>query len=54
MNAKIGKYDCKGYSYHDMTNRNGQLLLDLMMACDLIEYQILQTERQAMDFHLTK
>ena len=36
MNAKIGKEDCKGTPYHDTTNRNGQLLLDVINECDMI------------------
>ena len=35
MNAKIGKSDCKGSHFHELTNRNGQLLIDMMNECDL-------------------
>ena len=37
MNAQIGKYECKGSPYHKNTNRNGQLLLDVISECDLID-----------------
>ena len=36
MNTQIGKVDCKGTPYHETTNRNGQLLLDVMNECDMI------------------
>ena len=36
MNAQIGKDDFKGTPYHKNTNRNGQLLLDVISECDLI------------------
>ena len=36
MNAKIGKSDCEGSHFHELTNRNGQLLIDMMNECDLI------------------
>ena len=37
MNAKVGREKGKNYSYHDSTNRNGQLLLNLMEECNLID-----------------
>ena len=37
MNAKIGSSDCKGYSYHETTNRNGEFLLDLIRECEMID-----------------
>ena len=36
MNAKIGKVDCKVSSFHETTNRNGELLLDLISECEMI------------------
>ena len=36
MNAQIGKEDCKGTHYHETTNRNGQLLLELMNECGMV------------------
>lgn len=36
MNAQIGKDDCKGTYYHDTTNRNGHLLLELMSECGMV------------------
>ena len=37
MNAKIGKSDCKGSNFHQITNRNGDFLLDLIKECDMID-----------------
>ena len=36
MNAQVGTRDTKGSSYHEKTNRNGQMLLDLMKECNLV------------------
>jgi len=36
MNAKIGKREAVVSSFHENTNRNGQLLLDLMKECNLV------------------
>ena len=36
MNAQVGIQDTKGSSFHDQTNRNGHMLLDLMKECNLV------------------
>ena len=37
MNVKIGKSEGKGSHFHELTNRNCQLLIDVMNECDLID-----------------
>ena len=36
MNAQVGIQDTKGRSFHEETNRNGQMLLDLIKECNLV------------------
>ena len=36
MNAQVGSADIVGFSFHDKTNRNGHLLLDLKKECELV------------------
>ena len=47
MNAHTCKDDCKGTPYHEITNRNGQLLLDISSQCDLINLTITYTKRSS-------
>ena len=37
MNTKIGSVDCTGNSFKKSSNRNGQLLLDMMRECELVD-----------------
>ena len=46
MNVKIGKENCKGTPYHETTNLNGQLLLDVINVCNIVNLnKVLQTNR---------
>ena len=36
LNTQVGMQDTKGSSFHGNTNRNGQILLDLMQECNLV------------------
>ena len=36
LNAQVGIQDTKGSSFHEQTNRNGQMLLDLIKECNLV------------------
>lgn len=46
MNAKIGSDKYKGYCFHNATNRNSKLLLDLLNECDLRELNTFSEERR--------
>lgn len=37
FNAKIGSDRCKGYCLYEKTDRNGQILLELMSECKLMD-----------------
>ena len=45
MNAKIGSQDCKGTPFHQTTNRNGQLLLDVINECEMVNLSTKYTKR---------
>ena len=45
INAKIGSQDCKGTSFHQTTNRNGQLLHDVINECEMVNLSTKYTKR---------
>ena len=56
MNAKLGKGDVVRNGYHDVTNRNGQFMLDLIKECNLlnISASFCEKRRKVMDFHVSQ
>lgn len=40
MNVKIGSDKCEAFSFHEITNRNGEFILELISDCSLINLNI--------------
>ena len=43
---QVGKSECKGSSYHEVTNRNGEYLLNLMRECEVLDLSTIFCKRQ--------
>ena len=46
MKEQVGSEGIVGFSFHDKTNRNGNLLLDLTKECELGEYKYKVPEKE--------
>ena len=49
-NAHIGTDDAP-FTYHEQTNSNGQLLLDMALETNMVIVKVSEAERKAVDIH---
>ena len=52
LTAQVGSVDIVGFSFHDKTNRNGSLLLDLTKECELVRISTKIQKRKVSFGHI--